>query len=1147
MDIGNWAMEYEMNRNSGRSFPGGRQPKQNPNVAGGVDPGRDQRKENRNGSSGGELKNHEARKGLSDKEKDRLKRSGLCFFCKEGRHMSRECPKKISGAGVLQTGNNSDDESWILNLHTLCEDCEQKEFTRNSKVKVNNKKVWAMRDTGCDDICISVDLIEERQKTGRTKTVKYAKSDLHEQCDIVEVELDTPYFNGKTEAIVIQNPLSPILIGNRYGSGTKKNKTPVFPVREPEWYDKKDISEISQVETRSSKETKADGKRNLTPTGEVKFGPINITPKDLKNQQKEDPTLQKFREAAESGEVKNGGKMVWRDEILYQSSLNRHGDEILKVVVPKDLRTNVMNFAHDHALAGHLCTKKTTEKIRREFWWPGCANDIKRYCLSCDVCQRSAPKPQRFPLGRMPIFVTPFQQVAVDLIGPIEPMSEGKNRFILVMVDYATRYPEAVALKNTRSETIADALFTLWSRLGIPEQILSDNASNLNGKLMNEVLEMLRIKHRVTSVYNPRGNGACERANGHIKQMIRKMCSEQPKTWDKVLDALLFAYREAPHESTGFSPFELLFGRTVRGPMQLLRQLWTDESVTEEVKLTTEYVVNLREKLEGTCEIARENLKKSAKKQAKWYNKKTRSRFLKCGEQVLVLIPRKKNTLQLAWQGPYKVIEVINKFDYRIEMGNKNRIFHINLLKKYMERNADVTSLKTGDEDVGSEDVPSHVAVVIEESEVEDTAEMFTERQQNLPTLQTHQTESTNNVNYSTTLSQEQKLEAQEIVEQNRRICTDVPLTTNLLDIGITITEKNPVFVKQRPIPHAMVKSYEQEIDDMLKLGVIEPANSPYNANIVMVKKKNGDYRFCQDLRQLNDVVVFDGEPLTDVEHLFFKIGKAKYFSKIDLCKGYWGIQIREEDRDKTAFATPRGQFRWVNMPFGLKTAAGAFNRMMRKLLGPLNKEWIHHFMDDILIATETWEEHVQALKQVLDRLNEANLAAKPSKMYIGFDELPYLGHMVGNGKRWPESEKVEKILNTPKPKTKKEIKSLLGQASFYREYIQSYSSVIAPLTDLTRKGFPEIVIWTPEAVSSFEKLRKLLSEEPVLKIPDDTKSYVLRTDASSRGLGAVLLQEFEGKLHPVAYQSRKLLGAETRYATVEKECLATVWAIKKI
>ena len=162
------------------------------------------------------------------------------------------------------------------------------------------------------------------------------------------------------------------------------------------------------------------------------------------------------------------------------------------------MRNKVLSFGHDHPMAGHLGQKKTTDRIRSEFWWPGFVGEIKRYCLSCDTCQRTAPKSRtkNVPLGRMPTINPVFKRVAVDLVGPIKPMSESKKQYILVMVDYSTRYPEAVTLKDIRAETIAEALWEMWTRLGIPDEIITDQGVNI----MKEVNKFLHIKHRMTSV-----------------------------------------------------------------------------------------------------------------------------------------------------------------------------------------------------------------------------------------------------------------------------------------------------------------------------------------------------------------------------------------------------------------------------------------------------------------------------------------------------------------------------------------------------------------------------------------------------------------------------------------------------------------------
>jgi hypothetical protein len=233
-------------------------------------------------------------------------------------------------------------------------------------------------------------------------------------------------------------------------------------------------------------------------------------------------------------------------------------------------------------------------------------------------------------------------------------------------------------------------------------------------------------------------------------------------------------------------------------------------------------------------------------------------------------------------------------------------------------------------------------------------------------------------------------------------------------------------------------------------------------------------------------------------------------------------------------------------MPFGLKNSGSVFNRMMRKMLGKLLGRGVHHFIDDILIATETWEEHVKLLQAVLECLRRANVAAKPSKCYLGFDKLTYLGHEIGGGKRWPEDDKIEKIKHAKPPETKKELRSFLGLTGFYRQYVPNYSEITMKLTDKTKNKEPEKIVWTQDCQEAFENLKQAMSQKPVIHMPDQNLPFTLRTDASNRGIGAALLQDFGEGLRPIAYASRKLNSAEQNYATVEKECLATIWGIKK-
>ena len=206
----------------------------------------------------------------------------------------------------------------------------------------------------------------------------------------------------------------------------------------------------------------------------------------------------------------------------------------------------------------------------------------------------------------MPIIDIPFQKVAIDPIGPLSPLSKRRNRWILTVVDCATRYPEAIALSSTTTEDVPEALLSIFSRVGFPKEVLSDNGPQFVSGVMREVARLMSIEQVHSSPYHPMANWLVERFNGTLKKMLVRMCAERPSDWDRYLEPLLFAYREAPQASTHLSPFELLYGRTVRGPMSILKELWSNEEAGEEPRQTYQYVFDLRNRMEETCKIARE-------------------------------------------------------------------------------------------------------------------------------------------------------------------------------------------------------------------------------------------------------------------------------------------------------------------------------------------------------------------------------------------------------------------------------------------------------------------------------------------------------------------------------------------------------------
>ena len=284
---------------------------------------------------------------------------------------------------------------------------------------------------------------------------------------------------------------------------------------------------------------------------------------------------------------------------------------------------------------------------------------------------------KKVPLGSMPLIDTPFKRVAVDIVRPIAPPSEAGH-----LVDYATRYPEAVPLKKITTEAVAEALLDIYSRVGIPEEVLTNQGTQFMSECMQEVSRLLSIKGLTSTPYHPICNRLVERWNETLKSMLKMLFQDQPKQWQRLIKPVLFAYREVPQESTGFSPFQLLYGPSVRGPGTILKKLWTKEVNIPEVKSSYEYVTELRERLEDSLNLAQEELEKSQKRYKRHYDRKAKPRRLEVGDQVLILLPTDSNKLLMQWREPYTVESRVGANDYRVKMGSKTKTYHVNMLKK---------------------------------------------------------------------------------------------------------------------------------------------------------------------------------------------------------------------------------------------------------------------------------------------------------------------------------------------------------------------------------------------------------------------------------------------------------------------------------
>ena len=705
----------------------------------------------------------------------------------------------------------------------------------------------------------------------------------------------------------------------------------------------------------------------------------------------------------------------------------------------------------------------------------------------------------------------------MDIVGPLRRTKRG-NRYILTMMDFASRFPEAIPLRRIDAETVADALCTVFTKFGVPEEILSDQGSQFMSSLMKRTMALLGVDQIRTSPYHPQTDGMLERFHGTLKRMMQKR-GNASKEWDMYLPYLCFAYRDSVHTATGFTPFQLLFGRDVRGPLSLLKAHLTD--TTEETSSPRMFLEGLKERLHFAWEKVKENDTTAKKCAKRYYDKSAQMRSFQPGDQVLVFEPS-TDKLEPRWCGPYAVTDKLNDVTYRVKTPERRkqvRQYHVNSLKAW---NA----------------LPQVAMVTYCEEETEEEAD-------GEPYLYLFERGDQVDPEINTDLTEAQRGQVQQLVAEYKDVFSGEPGSTHLASHRIATGEAKPVSHQPRRIPQVWQEKVREEVNDMIAAGVIEPSSSPWTSPVVPVRKKDGTLRLCIDYRQLNSVTQDDKYQMPRVEEMVERLGKAKYISKLDLAKGYYQVPVEPDDQSKTAFLTPMGKFQFKRMPFGLKGAPSTFQRMMDTLLAPCH-QFAGAYIDDITVHSNSWMEHLDHLREVLQLLREANLTAKPKKCSLAMFECEYLGHRVGGGKIRLDKAKVSAITDFKHPRTKKDIRSFLGLAGYYRRFLPHFAQLTASLSDQTRKDKPDKVQWNDQLQKDFTQIKEMLTSRPILMCPDEDKQFIVQTDASERGIGAVLSQlDDESMERPVAFFSRKLLPQEERYSVIEKECLGIVAALR--
>ena len=813
---------------------------------------------------------------------------------------------------------------------------------------------------------------------------------------------------------------------------------------------------------------------------------------------KEDPTLESWRVLAERGEQ----GFRWERGLLYQTTTTHTGEVVHLMVLPKAFRGKVLKMAHEGS--GHLGARKVKALLRQRFTWPGMGVDVMTHTRSCSVCQLcSKPKSRKAPMMERKVMTEPFEVMAFDLVGPL-PKGKGGCMYILTAVCMGSRWPEAIPLKSITARAVATGMVEIFARTGIPLQLLTDQGSQFMSSLEGHLCKDLGIDRVRTAPYHPETNGVVERMHGTLKPMLRK-ASHLGLDWVTQLPFALFALRSAPNRDSSFSPYQLVYGHRVRTPLDILHQGWADLSF-EELD-TEEWSSWLVDRLEVWHSTQRERMIEAGGKRKSQFDKGTVDRQLEKGDKVLCRIPGCVGKLEESWHGPYVVEEKIGQVNYKVKVGRgKAKVLHINNLKRYFDRVEDVLRLALVAEDWSEDEVVG--------TRLQGSYEGFDEE----------------------SVVSDLKSEFPEVF-------SNLPGKAKVGCFKIETGNAEPRRSHPYRVPDRLKEGVRSEVKKLVDLGIVVPSISPWASPVVPVPKNDGTVRVCIDYRKLNEVTTSDPYYMASMEEILERVGSSKIISKIDLCKGFYQVEVDPSSQEKTAFVSPYGKFEFKRMPFGLKNAPAAFQRMMEVVLGDCY-EYSAPYIDDVVVYSENEVEHVQHLRCVLECFRKFGLTLKEAKCEWGKVKVEYLGHVIGGGELAVPAHRAAAMADYIQPRTKKQLRSFLGAAGYYRQFVEGFAKLSAVLTPWTAKSAPSVVGWTVEGREAFERIKVSLVNCVCLTIPSQEDTFILHTDASGMGIGATLNVRRNGKILPVAYYSRQLQGAQHRYSATELEGLAVFKAV---
>ncbi len=814
-----------------------------------------------------------------------------------------------------------------------------------------------------------------------------------------------------------------------------------------------------------------------------------------------DESLSKFRDLGEN----NINGYSFKNGLLLHTVLV-NDSPVSRIVVPTVFRNKELSLTHDKT--AHVGVRGMRNVLGKSFTWPGVHSDIVAFVKSCDTCLRvNSAGNRKAKMVERQIVCVPFESVCVDLVGPL-PKGKRGAKYLFTYVCLASRWPEAIPMRTASATEAAQCFVDIISRTGIPLRVLSDRGTIFLSKLMSGVCNMLGIDTVATSPYRPQSNGVVERMHGSLKPMLSKAVGAG-LDWVDFLPLALFALRQVPNRDVGFSPHCIVYGRDVMGPLDILYEGWVDRDF-ESVNVD-DWLLQLNDRLAVIHDLAVANQSDSSGKRALTFNRHKQDMPLEVGTSVLMRVPGLKAALQAAWEGPYVVVGKSSRVTYQISKGegHPTRLAHRDNLKLYVSRPLSVNAVTLIAEEQG--DLLTSKATLSD-----DKCPGF--RQNELDAL----------------------------LHDLKCHFRDTPGLCSAGTCKIVIADGAAVVnLPPRQIPAGIREAVKNEIDVLLRDGIIIESSSAWASPLVPVRKKDGSVRICVDFRQLNAVTPLRRYWLPSLMEILDQVGPNACLSTLDHTAGFHQLAMEECSSELTTFVCPFGKFRYLRMPFGLKNAPAIFQAVIENVLKPVS-DCCRNYVDDVVIYSRTWSDHLYHLRKVIECLGASGLTIKLRKCCFGRTHLLYLGHKIGAGLLAVPEHRVSALAHFVRPRTKKQLRSFLGSVSYYRRFIPNFADCSSALTPATSLKAPLQVVWTEEMDSCFRELKKSLCHSCCLVIPAPEDVFVLYTDASGAGVGGCLHVVREREELPVGFFSRQLRPAERNYSVSELECLAIVASLKQ-